>query len=85
MAILPWKKNNKRQIVGKIEYSHGNKTYYLVPINKRIISFNIKFNELPKNILKNRNTKYYLAEFTEWKENEEYPWCQVLEEYGKIG
>ena len=61
VAILPWKKNGKRQVVGKIEYSYVNKTYFLVPINKRIISFNIKIHQLNKKILKNRNQKYYLA------------------------
>lgn len=65
--ILPWKKDQKRQIVGKIEFTRSNKTYYLVPINKRIISFDIKFSEISRDDLKKVNEKYFLAEFTGWK------------------
>ena len=44
--ILPWKKNEKRKVVGKLEFGRSNNTYYLVPINKKIITFDVKFSEI---------------------------------------
>lgn len=44
--ILPWKYNEKRQIVGKVQFTKRNKTFYLIPINKRMISFDVKFSEI---------------------------------------
>lgn len=44
--ILPWKYNEKRQIVGKVQFTKTNKTFYLIPINKRMISFDVKFSEI---------------------------------------
>ena len=50
VAILPYKgKNKRRQIVGKIEFRRGDQNkLYLVPNNKRIYTFDIKFNEISK-------------------------------------
>lgn len=46
--ILPWKANEKRKIVGKIEFTRKKNTFYLVPINKRLVSFDIKFSDISK-------------------------------------
>lgn len=43
--ILPVR---NKKIVGKIEFTKKNNTFYLVPINKRIISFDVKFSDIQK-------------------------------------
>ena len=78
VAILPWKKTGARQIVGKVDYNKKNNTYYLTPINKRIISFDVKFSDISRENLRKLNEKYFLAEFTGWKETDDYPTCRIL-------
>ncbi len=39
---------------------------FLIPINKRLITMNVKLNDIKKEWLKNIDKKYFLAEFSQW-------------------
>lgn len=50
VAIIP--PEEKRQIVGKIDFLEQKRLYYITPINKRFLAMNVRMNEIQKSWLK---------------------------------
>ncbi len=84
-SVVAIAKRRSASIVGKIEFLKHKNCYLVKPINKRISKLLVDESSMKKEWVQQIEVLYFLVEFTEWKEEEKYPSCKIVGEYGAIG